>query len=92
MPGDSGIRLTEQVSTLTGGKLNLELNEPGAIVGANEMWDAISTGAVDACTARALHKALFPQRRFSPQYLSDQKQEPTLRGGTTAAVKTFGLK
>ncbi len=46
--GDSGVRLTEQVSTLTGGKLELEFNEPGAIVGGNEMWDAISTGAVDA--------------------------------------------
>ncbi len=46
--GDSGIRLVEQVSKLTGGKLELEFNEPGAIVGGNEMWDAISTGAVDA--------------------------------------------
>jgi TRAP-type mannitol/chloroaromatic compound transport system substrate-binding protein len=46
--GDSGVRLTEQVSKLTGGELTLEFNEPGAIVGGNEMWDAISTGAVDA--------------------------------------------
>ncbi|MFZ7092575.1 TRAP transporter substrate-binding protein [Primorskyibacter sp. 2E233] len=46
--GDSGVRLTEQVSKLTGGELEIEFNEPGAIVGGNEMWDAISTGAVDA--------------------------------------------
>ncbi len=46
--GDSGIRLTEQVEALTGGDLKIEFNEPGAIVGGNEMWDAISTGAVDA--------------------------------------------
>lgn len=46
--GDSGVRLTEQVTALTGGSLNIEFNEPGAIVGGNEMWDAISTGAVDA--------------------------------------------
>jgi TRAP-type mannitol/chloroaromatic compound transport system substrate-binding protein len=46
--GDSGLRLTEQVNTLTGGDLKIEFNEPGAIVGGNEMWDAISTGAVDA--------------------------------------------
>lgn len=46
--GDSGVRLTEQVEKLTGGDLTIEFNEPGAIVGGNEMWDAISTGAVDA--------------------------------------------
>ncbi|UOM35403.1 TRAP transporter substrate-binding protein [Acuticoccus sp. I52.16.1] len=46
--GDSGVRLTEQVSKLTGGELEIEFNEPNAIVGGNEMWDAISTGAVDA--------------------------------------------
>ena len=46
--GDSGLRLTEQVSGLTGGELEIEFNEPNAIVGGNEMWDAISTGAVDA--------------------------------------------
>lgn len=46
--GDSGVRLTEQVAALTDGELTIEFNEPGAIVGGNEMWDAISTGAVDA--------------------------------------------
>lgn len=46
--GDAGVRLTEQVSALTAGELEIEFNEPGAIVGGNEMWDAISTGAVDA--------------------------------------------
>lgn len=46
--GDSGVKLTEQVKALTQGALEIEFNEPGAIVGGNEMWDAISTGAVDA--------------------------------------------
>lgn len=46
--GDSGVGLTKQVEALTGGALKIEFNEPGAIVGGNEMWDAISTGAVDA--------------------------------------------
>lgn len=46
--GDSGVNLTKQVETLTGGDLTIEFNEPGAIVGGNEMWDAISTGSVDA--------------------------------------------
>lgn len=46
--GESGVGLTEKVDELTGGELKIEFNEPGAIVGGNEMWDAISTGAVDA--------------------------------------------
>ena len=46
--GDTGVTLTEQVKQLTGGELEIEFNEPNAIVGGNEMWDAISTGAVDA--------------------------------------------
>ncbi|ARE40354.1 TRAP transporter solute receptor [Rhodovulum sp. P5] len=46
--GDTGVKLTEQVAKLTDGDLTIEFNEPGAIVGGNEMWDAISTGAVDA--------------------------------------------
>lgn len=46
--GDSGVNLSKQVEMLTGGDLSIEFNEPGAIVGGNEMWDAISTGAVDA--------------------------------------------
>lgn len=46
--GATGVTLTEQVARLTDGELTIEFNEPGAIVGGNEMWDAISTGAVDA--------------------------------------------
>src|SRR6056297_535462 len=46
--GDTGVTLAEQVAALTSGEVEIEFNEPGAIVGGNEMWDAISTGAVDA--------------------------------------------
>ena len=46
--GDSGKNLSERVKRLTGGELEIEFNEPGAIVGGNEIWDAVSTGAVDA--------------------------------------------
>jgi len=46
--GDTGVTLAEQVAALTSGELEIEFNEPNAIVGGNEMWDAISTGAVDA--------------------------------------------
>ncbi|MEM6762571.1 MAG: TRAP transporter substrate-binding protein [Pseudomonadota bacterium] len=46
--GDTGTALGERVSKLTGGELEIEFNDPGAIVASNEIWDAVSTGAVDA--------------------------------------------
>jgi TRAP-type mannitol/chloroaromatic compound transport system substrate-binding protein len=46
--GDTGPTVAERVSLLSGGEVEIEFNEPGAIVGGNEIWDAVSTGAVDA--------------------------------------------
>lgn len=46
--GESGRVLTERLRELTGGELRIEWNEPGAIVPGGEIWDAVSTGAVDA--------------------------------------------
>ncbi|MBE9638773.1 TRAP transporter substrate-binding protein [Salipiger pacificus] len=46
--GTAALRLVDQVETLTGGSLELTFHEPNAIVSGGEMWDAISTGAVDA--------------------------------------------
>lgn len=46
--GDSGKAITERIATLTGGSVNLIFRNPGEIVGGNEIWDAISTGAIEA--------------------------------------------
>lgn len=46
--GEAGLNLPNQVATMTGGELRIEFNEPNAIVSTTEMWDAISTGAIDA--------------------------------------------
>jgi TRAP-type mannitol/chloroaromatic compound transport system substrate-binding protein len=46
--GDSAQGLGERISTLTGGSLNIVFRNPGEIVGGNEIWDAISTGAIEA--------------------------------------------
>ncbi len=46
--GSEGMLMGERVSTLTGGSLNLHFKNPGEIVNANEIWDSISTGAVEA--------------------------------------------
>jgi TRAP-type mannitol/chloroaromatic compound transport system substrate-binding protein len=46
--GAGAVALGEKVSTLTDGTLNINFNNPGALVGASGLWDAVSTGAVDA--------------------------------------------
>lgn len=46
--GDTGRELGERVARVTGGELTIEFNDPGAIVAGGEIWDAVSTGAVDA--------------------------------------------
>ena len=46
--GQSGAELGERVSRLTGGELNFVFRNPGEIVGGNEIWDALSTGAIEA--------------------------------------------
>ncbi len=46
--GQSGAKLGERLSALTNGELNIVFRNPGEIVAGNEIWDAISTGAIEA--------------------------------------------
>ena len=46
--GSEGALMGERVSVLTGDSLNLHFKNPGEIVNANEIWDSISTGAIEA--------------------------------------------
>lgn len=46
--GDSGIGIGERISALTGGSVNIVFRNPGEIVAGGEIWDAISTGAIEA--------------------------------------------
>lgn len=46
--GQSGAELGGRVSKLTGGELNFVFRNPGEIVAGNEIWDALSTGAIEA--------------------------------------------
>lgn len=45
---DLGVELPDRVSTLTGGSLNINYRNPGEIVTPNQVWDAVSTGAIEA--------------------------------------------
>ncbi len=46
--GTLGIRIAEQVTRITDGEINMVFQEPGAIVPALEVFDAVGTGAVEA--------------------------------------------
>ena len=46
--GKPGWDIAEKVSTLTGGELNFEVKNPGEIVSTGEVWDAVSTGALES--------------------------------------------
>jgi len=42
----TAVDMTERVKRLTGGDLEIVYQEPGALATTNEIWDAVSTGAV----------------------------------------------
>jgi TRAP-type mannitol/chloroaromatic compound transport system substrate-binding protein len=44
----SGVEMAEKVKRLTGGEVEIIYQSPGALVTTNEIWDAVSTGAVAA--------------------------------------------
>ncbi|UYV38270.1 TRAP transporter substrate-binding protein [Rhodobacteraceae bacterium D3-12] len=46
--GSSGAELGGRISKITGGELNFVFRNPGEIVAGNEIWDALSTGAIEA--------------------------------------------
>jgi TRAP-type mannitol/chloroaromatic compound transport system substrate-binding protein len=46
--GTIGVRIADQITRVTGGEITVKFQEPGAIVPALEVFDAVSTGAVEA--------------------------------------------
>jgi TRAP-type mannitol/chloroaromatic compound transport system substrate-binding protein len=46
--GTLGIRIANQVTRITGGDITIQFQEPGAIVPALEVFDAVGTGAIEA--------------------------------------------
>ena len=59
--GDGAKELGERISLLTGGSVNLIFRNPGEIVAGGEIWDAVSTGAVEAAWySPAFAEAIVP--------------------------------
>ncbi|MEO0920372.1 MAG: TRAP transporter substrate-binding protein [Pseudomonadota bacterium] len=46
--GTAGQELADRVKRITGGELEIVYQPPGALVNTNEIWDAVSVGAVPA--------------------------------------------
>lgn len=46
--GKPGWDIAERVATLTAGAVNFDVKNPGEIVATGEVWDAVSTGAVES--------------------------------------------
>jgi len=46
--GTLGIRIAEQITAITGGDITVRFQEPGAVVPALEVFDAVGSGAVEA--------------------------------------------
>jgi len=46
--GELGVRLVDQVEIVSGGTMKIQFFEPGALVPALEIFDAVSSGAIDA--------------------------------------------
>ena len=63
--GTSGVRFAENVKIASGGTLDLQFFEPGALVPALECFDAVSKGSVEACwTTPGYHTGKYPALAF----------------------------
>jgi len=72
--GTLGVRIQDQIALVSGGEIEINFQEPGALVPALEVFDAVSTGAVQAgwstpgyWAGREPALALFAAVPFGPQ-------------------------
>jgi TRAP-type mannitol/chloroaromatic compound transport system substrate-binding protein len=63
--GTSGLRFSENVSKLSGGKFSIKFFEPGALIPPLECFDAISKGSIESCwTTPGYHTGKYPGLAF----------------------------
>lgn len=46
--GELGKRIETQINRISGGSFNIQFHEPGALVALDQMFDAVSSGTIDA--------------------------------------------
>ncbi len=73
--GTSGVRYSETINAMTGGEMQLKFFEPGALVPANEGFDATSKGSIESAWSTAGYDvgkvpalAFFTSVPFGPGY------------------------
>jgi TRAP-type mannitol/chloroaromatic compound transport system substrate-binding protein len=63
--GEGGPRFAENIDRMTGGGFDIEFYEPGALVPALEVFDAVSKGSIEAAwTSAGYHVAKIPSLAF----------------------------
>ena len=63
--GTSAVRFVDNVKVMSGGSLELQFFEPGALVPALECFDAVSKGSVESCwTTPGYHTGKYPALAF----------------------------
>ena len=63
--GTSGVRFSENVKVMSGGRLIIKFFEPGALIPPLECFDAVSKGSIDSCwTTPGYHTGKYPALAF----------------------------
>jgi TRAP-type mannitol/chloroaromatic compound transport system substrate-binding protein len=63
--GTSGVRFSDNVKVMSGGRLEVKFFEPGALIPALECFDAVSRGSIDSCwTTPGYHVGKYPAAAF----------------------------
>ncbi|OFX00374.1 MAG: C4-dicarboxylate ABC transporter [Alphaproteobacteria bacterium RIFCSPHIGHO2_12_FULL_66_14] len=63
--GPSGVRFTEDIKRMSGGKFDIKFHEPGALVPPLECFDAVSKGSIESCwTTPGYHTGKYPALAF----------------------------
>jgi TRAP-type mannitol/chloroaromatic compound transport system substrate-binding protein len=63
--GTSGVRFSDDIKRLSGGRFEIKFHEPGALVPPLECFDAVSKGSVEACwTTPGYHTGKYPALAF----------------------------
>jgi len=63
--GPSGVRFTEDIKRMSGGRFDIKFHEPGALVPPLECFDAVSKGSIESCwTTPGYHTGKYPALAF----------------------------
>ena len=63
--GTSGVRFSDNINVMSGGRLEIKFFEPGALIPPLECFDAVSKGSIESCwTTPGYHTGRYPALAF----------------------------